>query len=68
MGTKFERKSNLIANLGLQILATNEIPKEEEFYQKEEFRQIDKLKRLQTNIRILKKGSSDKKQSSQEEF
>ena len=42
MGTKFERKSNLFANLGLQILATNEIPKEEEFYQKEEFRQIDK--------------------------
>ena len=27
----------------------------------EEFRQIDKLKRLQTNIRILKKGCSDKK-------
>ena len=24
MGTKFERKSNLFANLGLQILATNE--------------------------------------------
>ena len=68
MGTKFERKSNLFANLGLQILATNEIPKEEEFYQNEEFRQIDKLKRLQTNIRILKKGCSDKKQSSQEEF